>query len=78
MERGTNYSNKRDLVLSRKNYLTHKISDIMSFVNNSKGLWDFIELERDWENIGTNYLSSRDLEETTDADAIGQALIPMD
>ena len=43
----------------------------MSFVNNSGGLWDFIELERDWENIGTNLLSSGLLEETTEADAIG-------
>jgi hypothetical protein len=48
----------------------------MSFVNNSGGLWDFIELERDWENIGTNLLSSGLLEETTEADAIGSALMP--
>jgi hypothetical protein len=34
-------------VLARKNYLTHKISDIMSFVNNSSNLWDLIELEDD-------------------------------
>jgi hypothetical protein len=43
----------------------------MSFVNNSGGLWDFIELERDWENIGTSLLSSRFLEETTEAEAVG-------
>jgi hypothetical protein len=35
----------------------------MSFVNNSGGLWDFIELEKDWENIGG--ISSRDRYEDT-------------
>lgn len=39
---------KRDLVRARKHYLGHKISDIMSFVNNSESLWDFIGIEKNW------------------------------
>ena len=47
-KRATEEKTKRDLVRARKNYLGHKISDIMSFVNNSESLWDFIGAEQEW------------------------------
>ena len=30
------------------------MSDIMSFVNNSESLWEFIGMEQDWENMGVH------------------------
>lgn len=39
---------KRDLVKARKSYLVHKMSDIMSFLNNSESLWEFVGMEKDW------------------------------
>lgn len=42
---------KRDLVKARKNYLGHKINDILTFLNNSELLWDFIGMEKDWQTL---------------------------
>lgn len=36
------------MVLQRKNDLGEKISDVMSFVNNSENIWEFLGNERDW------------------------------
>ena len=45
---------KREMVKARKSHHGHKISDIMSFVNNSESLWEFIGMEQDWENMGVH------------------------
>lgn len=44
--------NRRQQVKSRKNYFRRKISDILTFVNNSDQLWDQIQIERDWQALG--------------------------
>lgn len=40
------------MVLQRKNDLGDKISDVMSFVNNSECIWEFLGNERDWQELG--------------------------
>ncbi len=40
---------KRIKVLQRKNDLD-KISDVMSFVNNSEFIWEFLGNEDEWED----------------------------
>jgi len=40
------------MVLQRKNDLGDKISDVMSFVNNSECIWEFLGNERDWQDLG--------------------------
>ena len=40
------------MVLQRKNDLGYKISDVMSFVNNSECIWEFLGNERDWQDLG--------------------------
>jgi hypothetical protein len=40
------------MVLQRKNDLGYKISDVMSFVNNSENIWEFLAKERDWQELG--------------------------
>ena len=45
-------TSKHEFVKSNKNYLGRKILDIMSLVNNSDSLWDFVQVERDWKNLG--------------------------
>ena len=42
------------MVKARKSHHGHKISDIMSFVNNSESLWEFIGMEQDWESMGVH------------------------
>ena len=37
---------------ARKSHHGHQLSDIMSFINNSESLWEFIGMEKDWENMG--------------------------
>lgn len=44
---------KRNKVLQRKNDLD-KISDVMSFVNNSEFIWDCLANMNDWEDFGLN------------------------
>lgn len=43
---------KRSMVLQRKNDLGEKISDVMSFVNNSEFIWEFLGNEKDWQELG--------------------------
>ena len=45
-------TSKHEFVRANKNYLDRKILDIMSLVNNSDSLWDFVQVERDWKNLG--------------------------
>ena len=45
-------TSKHEFVKANKNYLGRKILDIMSLVNNSDSLWDFVQVERDWKNLG--------------------------
>ena len=42
------------MVKARKSHHGHKISDIMSLVNNSESLWEFIGMEQAWENMGVH------------------------
>jgi hypothetical protein len=43
---------KRELVLKRKLILGDKISDVMSFINNSENIWEFLGNEFDLEDLG--------------------------
>jgi hypothetical protein len=38
-------------VLQRKNDID-KISDVMSFVNNSDHIWEFLGNENEWQDLG--------------------------
>lgn len=42
------------MVKARKSHHGHQLSDIMSFINNSESLWEFIGMEKDWENMGVH------------------------
>lgn len=52
---------KRSMVLQRKNDLEDRMSDVMSFVNNSECIWDFLGSERDWKDLGA-FCNSRDVD----------------
>lgn len=43
---------KRSMVLQRKNDIGFKLGDVMSFVNSSECIWDFLGNERDWQELG--------------------------
>ncbi|CDW90779.1 UNKNOWN [Stylonychia lemnae] len=58
-KRAAQEKQKRILVLQRKNDLGDKLSDVMSFVNNSECIWEFLGNERDWQDLG-DYYSTRD------------------
>ena len=65
--------NKQEFVKANKNYLGRKILDIMSLVNNNDNLWDFIQAERDWKNLGVS-LDIGHQKEGAEADLVDEIL----
>ncbi len=45
---------KHEFVRANKNYIGRKILDVMALVKNSDSLWDFVQVERDWKNLGVS------------------------